>query len=100
MNILRLILGMFTRQPLGQELLQIQQDGCMGTDWTIKDRGRIVRVENRGNSWNGRPVRFYIVRRPDGTEFDAIVDRCNHNPDRDCSRLAGEDLNGKIYEGI
>lgn len=96
---IRRILGFLRRQPLGIELLKIDQRGCMATDWHIIDRGRIVRKEERPYALGGK-VRFYIVRRADGTEFDAIVDRCNHNPDRDCSRLAGEDLTGKIYEGI
>lgn len=95
----RRILGALTRQPLGTELLKIDQRGCMATDWHITDRGRIVRKEERPYALGGK-IAFYIVRRPDGTEFDAIIDRCNHNPDRECSRFAGEDLTGKIYEGI
>ena len=104
MDRLRNIIRFFQRWPKGVELLKIDQRGCMATDWHITDRGRIVRKEKRPvrvvNSSRTVPVFFYIVRRKDGTEFDAIVDRCNHNPDRDCARLAGEDLVGKIYECI
>lgn len=104
MDRLRNIIRFFNRWPKGVELLKIDQRGCMATDWHITDRGRIVRKEYRQirvvNGSRTVPLAYYIARRADGTEFDAIVDRCNHNPDRECSRFAGEDLTGKIYEGI
>lgn len=95
------ILGFVFRQPLGRELLQIDKRGCMATDWHIIDRGTIIGVSP--HDLNGNTLRqdnFYIVKRGDGSLFTAIVSRCNHQPDREASRFAGEDLTGKIYEGL
>jgi hypothetical protein len=101
MSLLHRFLGaLCSSSPIGKELLKIDQRGCMATDWHVIDRGVIVRRESRPQQRSRRKIDFYIVRRENGTEFDAIVDRCNHNPDREASRFAGEELAGKIYEAF